>query len=194
MIRAVVFDFDGTLVLSNEVKRKVLIQYFSDLVLENQKVIQLISEGKLNRYQIFDAISSVEKKCDISKNKFFETLNIALEEAICRLPLRDGALPCLTKLRDKEIRLYLSSATPRINLINIVNKKGLTGYFRKTNGSPTSKITFIHELLDQGISQSEMIIFGDGIDDKESANMCGVQFCSAVSDNSFNELLRIVEK
>ncbi|MDA9354372.1 HAD family hydrolase [Amylibacter sp.] len=194
MIRAVVFDFDGTLVPSNHVKKKILTQHFSELVFDNQRAIELISAGNLNRYQIFDEISSDMKRCKITKDIFFAKLNIALEEAICQLPLRGDAMSCLTELRDKGIGMYLSSATPHVNLVNIVNKKALTGFFSKINGSPTSKINFIHELLDDGILQSEIIIFGDGIDDEESANICSVQFCSALSDNSFDELLRLVIK
>ena len=194
MKRAVVFDFDGTLVLSNHVKRKILTQHFSELVFDNQRVLELISVGKLNRYQIFDEISSDEKRCKITKDIFFKKLNIALEAAICKLPLRGDAMSCLTELRDKGIRMYLSSATPHENLVNIVNKKALTGFFNKINGSPNSKIKFIRELLDDGMLQSEIIIFGDGPDDEKSANICRVQFCSAIPDNSFNELLRLVKK
>jgi phosphoglycolate phosphatase-like HAD superfamily hydrolase len=190
MIKGIIFDFDGTLVPSNEVKTKILIDFFSQLISDKPLVIKLVTEGQLNRYEIFDRIVKFTGSQGKDKTEFFNDLDFHLENAICNLPEKNGVTNLFSALRNNHYGTFLNSATPLATLEKIIDCRKWSPYFDLINGAPVKKSDFISIVLKLGYSNNELLVFGDGSDDEDSAKVHRIEFVSARSDDAIYQLMK----
>ena len=172
---AVIFDFDGTLVLSNDLKREAMITAAESIGINKAAAESLLDSFIGDRYGWAEYLCGLSSK-SMSPNRMKLMVSKIINHAVFRAPLRPGALEYLHFLRDNRIAAFVSSATPSIDLEPVVKSFFSEDFFNGVfgGGNKTEVLHRIH--AEFGISKSNSLVIGDGVDDFESAHSFGCRF------------------
>jgi phosphoglycolate phosphatase-like HAD superfamily hydrolase len=174
MIRSVVFDFDGTLILSNEIKREGFFAAVSEINDGAAYMKVLLDNPEGDRYTIFNRFTDV---FGASADDLVKRYTDWCEERIVICPEREGASTVIQTLRQSRVNIHLNSATPIDSLRRIVLRRYGTGYFSSVYGGHGNKRENLEEILNkEQLPPSLLAMVGDGIDDREAAVAVGCQF------------------
>jgi phosphoglycolate phosphatase-like HAD superfamily hydrolase len=197
--QAIIFDFDGVVVESGEIKTQAFAElyrsYGEDIV---AKVVQFHTQnGGMSRYRKFrhfqqyflnlpPLTEAQEKELDIGFS------NLVVEAVIAAEPV-PGAIELIRQQAEK-IPLFVASGTPEIELKVIVERRGLAPYFKEVRGAPALKSTIIAEILSTYTLQAESVLMiGDAIADLEGAQANGTAFLGRVRPGDPNPFPASVE-
>lgn len=200
MIQAVVFDFDGVLVESVDVKteafRKLFLPYGADV--SEQVVAYHMAHGGLSRFEKFRYYFAnfirqpLTAKLEKELGERFS--HIVLEEVIAA-PYVAGAREALEALYRK-VPLFVASGTPDDELKLIVARRNMGKYFQGVYGAPEKKGDIVSRILARtGMAPDEMVFVGDAMTDYDAAMEHGVHFIGRRTRawNSFDGLnVRVV--
>jgi phosphoglycolate phosphatase-like HAD superfamily hydrolase len=135
--------------------------------------------GGMSRFDKFDYIyKNILKKPLTSQRKeeLSDQFSILVFEKILSAPFVQGAYEFLKKFHTS-IPLYVVSATPEHELIQIISRRGLTPFFHGIYGSPRKKRDCILEIIEQtGTGHSDIIFVGDAKNDLDAAVETGIRF------------------
>lgn len=181
MIKAVIFDFDGVLVESLDIKEVAFARLFES---EGETVVSSVIEyhrahGGVSRYDKFRYFYREILKRELSEVRFQELCSrfseLVLEEVV-KCPFVPGATEFLNAFAHT-LPCYITSATPESELSEILLRRGMTGFFRRVFGAPTSKADAVSAILaETGFMRHEAVYVGDALADYEAAKTNGVNF------------------
>ena len=177
-----IFDFDGTLVLSNEIKKKGFFECVKSFKNGNEILENIMkNDNNIDRFTIFKIIA--EKLCNkqdemidlyenLLKNYDFYTVN-----KIIKLRPVIGSIELLNHLRNLKKNLYINSATPYKSLVKTLNGREMTHYFDEIFGMENGKKENIKKIKKHSRSNKKSILMiGDGIDDMKAAEEFDISF------------------
>lgn len=174
MIRCVVFDFDGTLVLSNDIKREGFFAVVSTIPDGAAQMKAILSDSPGDRYAIFHRF--VEEKGG-DADVLVQCYTDWCEEQIVKCKERQGAETMVGTLRSSGISIYVNSATPTEPLCAIILRRFGAGYFNGVLGGHGGKGANLRAILArEHVLPSEIAMVGDGVDDRDAANVIGCHF------------------
>lgn len=186
MIACVVFDFDGVLVDSNEIKYQA---YFDAFTGEQPNLDHIIRRvhGRADGFDRFQLIREVLREAGTSADPkirevdqrataIAERYRLITEEKVSQCAEIPGASHALAVLH-KSLALYINSATPEDTLRQIVERRGWKHYFRDVMGGPHSKIDNLRRVIDRENVRPEQLLFiGDGRNDLAAAQAVACKF------------------
>lgn len=186
-LKAVVFDFDGVILESVDIKTRAFRILFQDHGAHLKRIVQLHRDNAgLSRYEKFQIIYRDFLKRPLPDeevrrlDRAFSGLVVA---EILACPLVPGAQEFLSHAV-LQWPLFVVSGTPQAELLEIVRRRGLDRYFRRVYGSPRSKEVLLHEILtDNGWSAEDLVFVGDGLTDYRAAAAVGIPFVARVANN-----------
>lgn len=186
--KLIIFDFDGVIADSVEVKT----QAFSELYSQhgNNVVKKVIAHhrknGGMSRFEKFiyyhrfflgRELSSF--KLNNLSNKFSKIVVQSVIEAN-EIP---GALNFLKKCNEEKKICIVNSATPLKEIKHIVKKRGLDKYFSAIYGSPKDKTKNLKNALKKfGLSPNDAVFFGDALSDYNAARNMVIDFVGVGSN------------
>jgi HAD superfamily hydrolase (TIGR01549 family) len=191
MIKAIIFDFDGVLVESVDVKTRAFARIFED---EGEEIVQKITDyhlknGGISRVNKFKHYYEEILKCPLSEKKLEElcsTFSRLVADEVVNSPYVNGAREFLEKFYCK-IDLYIVSGTPEDELKEIVRCRGMDVFFKNIFGSPRQKGEIARTIMKQnGYNAREVIFIGDSITDLKGAQDAGIGFIGRVADSRNN--------
>jgi len=195
MYELVIFDFDGTLVDSNEIKKNAFLDIASRDIHGKKLMNEILTHSNKDRNGIW---KEYVKKRDLKNNqmscatKLISEYSSVVNELVINAKEINGAIDLLTSLVLKKKYIVLSSATPSSDLSYIINKKGWGRFFDKVIGGPESKISRVKKIKNLFNVQYENIaIIGDGKDDKESADYFSCDFFQVGKNERFSKTEKI---
>ena len=172
--KAIIFDFDGVIAESVNVKTeafsKIYSEYGEDIV---KKVIaHHMSHGGISRYEKFKyyhkeflGIKLNKDDLIILSNKFSELVVNDVIDA----PYVPGALNFI-KNNYKKYKLFISTGTPQDEMIVILKKKNIDMYFQSVYGSPELKTNHVKDIMmNMDYKKEEIIFIGDADTDVKAA-------------------------
>tara|TARA_Y100000590_G_scaffold142430_1_gene163420 strand:- start:2048 stop:2710 length:663 start_codon:yes stop_codon:yes gene_type:complete len=178
---AIIFDFDGVIAESVEIKTEAFRDMYSSYGKE-------ISDSVVDHHLINGGMSRFEK-FPLYHNRFLgeklskEEIQILADQfsdiiinRVISCPLVNGALSLLDFLHAKKL-LFISTGTPEDEIKEIVQKRKLKQYFKEVFGSPSSKETHINHILKEyKLKKEETLYIGDAQTDLDAANTSQIDF------------------
>jgi len=193
MIKAVIFDIDGVIIESADIKTKAFKRLFEPDYPEKIDAIvgHHIENMGISRYVKFKYVYENILKLPLSNQKEKELgqkfSNIVLEEVL-NVEFVPGACEFL-KTNYKNYPLYAASGTPQQELDYIMKKRELAGYFKEIYGSPLQKTDIINNILSENNWACDDVVFvGDALSDLKAARQAGVRFIARITPGS-NDLM-----
>ena len=191
-IHLVVFDFDGTLVDSNTIKRDA----FYKLPPADTSFHALLDDYMKENYtatrqEILTAVCSTHYDDPDQARQAIEDGVQGYGETTTRMvidaPAIDGAEDMFQALKDQGCTLALNSGTPKDALQDIVTGRDWDHWFSAVLGAPISKAENILALTQQlGITPQNAVMVGDRETDRDGATGAGCHFVGLTRpDNDF---------
>ena len=186
MIRCVVFDFDGTLVDSNTIKRQAFLRIAAR---DGKEALMkdILEAEPGDRYAIFNKFSAARGGADSQRRteQLVQEYTRYCEEAIAVCPEMGGASVMLDELQREGLKLALNSATPTDALTAIVARRGWQNYFTYVLGSPASKAANLAYIVDAlSLENKEVVMVGDRRADQSGASEFDCPFIGVICADS----------
>jgi len=186
IFHAIIFDFDGVVAESGDIKTQAfaeLYRPYGDAVV-SEVVRYHTQNGGLSRYNKFryfqqhllngPTLTQEEEK---ELDRRFSELVV---EAVIAAEAVSGANE-LIRQQAERIPLFVASGTPEVELKVIVERRGLSPYFKQVRGAPKLKKTLIAEILsDYALNPETVLMIGDAMADYEGAAANGLAFLGRV--------------
>ena len=190
--RAIIFDFDGVVVESGEIKT----QAFANLYQEYGEAVMVevakyhVLNGGMSRYQKFRYFQEtlLEKPPLTAEEE--RQLDQRFSELVVEAVIASAPVPGAAELIQREagrIPLFVASGTPETELNTIVVRRGLRSYFTAVRGSPTPKQKLIADILTtHRLLPERVLMIGDALIDYQSAMVNNVAFIGRVRPGDQN--------
>ncbi len=188
-MKIIIFDFDGVLVDSVDIKTRAFARLFQDKSPEIVKAVVAhhLAHGSMSR---FDKIRYYYKEFlkqpltdDMLNSLCSRFAEIVVEEVI-RAPYIKGAKDFLDNY-SKLYECYVVSGTPEDELREIIKRRNMNNYFRGVYGAPRKKGEIIKEILDTtNCNPQEAVFIGDDLPDYDAVKVNGVKFIGVVGDEN----------
>lgn len=173
-VAAVLFDFDGTLVESLDVKINAfreLYAVFGEGIAEQAVAHYRANTGMPRNQRIAHCHNHLlgRETTDREVALLSEQFGGMVEDKVVASPWVPGAKEFLDA-HDGTYPLFIVSATPHAELERIVAARGMEGYFEGVYGSPPDKTAIIHDLISMyWFEPATVVMIGDGRADSEAA-------------------------
>jgi len=180
-IRALIFDFDGVICDSVDVKTQAFATLYSSYGLEIQKIVvnyHLLNGGisRFKKIKYFEEILLQKKTTEEEINILADKFSALVKEKVIASQYIKGA-DLFIKKYSNLIPQYICTGTPESEILEILKVKGIDIFFRSIYGSPKSKEKILNEIINVSeIKPSEMIYFGDAITDFNAAKKFKIPF------------------
>jgi phosphoglycolate phosphatase-like HAD superfamily hydrolase len=189
---AIIFDFDGVVVESGEIKTQAFANLYRDY---GETVMAEVAKyhvlnGGMSRYEKFRYFQEkLLEKPPLTPDEERQ-LDRRFSELVMEAVIASDAVPGAAELIRKEagrIPLFVASGTPEEELNTIVIRRGLASYFTAVRGSPTPKQRLIADILSvYGLSAERVLMIGDALIDYQSAQLNNVSFLGRVRPGDEN--------
>jgi phosphoglycolate phosphatase-like HAD superfamily hydrolase len=179
------FDFDGVLADSVEVKTRAFAEVFEP---HGTEVVRKV----IAHHRHYGGMTRVEKFRHYYSEYLDRNLNdaemadlchrfsqLVVDEVVAAPEIR-GAGEFL-KRWCSQLPCFVISAAPQKEIREIVQRRGMAGYFKEVLGAPVDKSKNLEILLAKyNLNPSRCFFFGDAESDYLAANHCGVEFFGIV--------------
>ncbi len=195
LYKAIMFDFDGVICESNDVKTDAFRKLFSVYPSYVERIVEYhkINLG-ISRFRKFEFIYKeiLKKELDEKEsNRLGEKFSEYVYSGVLASPFVQGAYEFLEK-HHKQLLLFIGSGTPQNEIISIVKRRKLDRFFRGVYGSPQTKSQIIkHILKEQDLGVKDVIFVGDSANDYEGAKEAGVKMIGRIQDNYPNPFISL---
>lgn len=184
-----VFDFDGTLVDSNPIKRRAFEACFSEFQAQREEIMAYCrGYNDVTRSEKFRTVYEQMLKIPYTpevERRLHRRFEEETTEAIVRAPEVPGATRFLEQVRCKH-RTALLSATPHSILLEILERRGWSKYFDLKRGAPVDKSVWLKEQQATGLNADQIVFFGDSPEDALAARRTGCRFMGVGSASLLN--------
>jgi phosphoglycolate phosphatase-like HAD superfamily hydrolase len=181
MISTVVFDFDGTLVDSNAIKRQGYFAVVAGHPGGAECMQAVLGRVTGDRRAVLTAYREAALKREAgplpSVDELVQNYGDHVDGQVSAAREVEGAAALLRELKRAGRRIYLSSATPLTSLRRILEQRQWLQYFDDVFGHPASKPETLRVILEvAGVKPRAVAVVGDGVDDRDSAASIGCAF------------------
>jgi phosphoglycolate phosphatase-like HAD superfamily hydrolase len=190
-IKAIIFDFDGVIVESMDLKTQAFIHLFGSYpegILK--KVVKLhLDNGGMSRYEKFRIIYKDYLKKDLSdveEKRLCADFSKFCFEKMLECPYVNGAEEFI-KNNFSKYMFFIVSGTPDEEINRIVDKRGLRKYFKGVWGTPGKKGELTKMILkNYNLKNNEVAFIGDAPTDYISAQEAKVNFIARINPAEYN--------
>jgi len=197
MIKAIIFDFDGVLVESVDIKTKAFAKLFES---EGKDVVEKVVDYHLknagvSRFEKFSYIYQNMLKRNLSEKTFAylcQQFSHFVVDEVVSAPYVKGAKEFLDSYSN-EYSCFVASATPQDEMEEIIERRKIQGCFKGIYGSPKKKEDIVREILaayNSVLIPRSSVYVGDAMSDYLAAKNNAVNFIARINNNEsiFNDI------
>ncbi len=180
-LEAIIFDFDGVLAESVNIKGDAFVELYKNESPDIQKQVLAYHEehGGVTRYDKIRYYETVLCGREINEKRVMEIasdFSDIVEDLVVKSPWVEGAKDFLEKYHSV-MPFYVASATPEEELRRIVENRGMNKYFKGIYGAPKKKSEHIFAVMSaNNYSAERVLMVGDAMTDYDAAVSAGVHF------------------
>ena len=198
-LKVIVFDFDGTLIDSNQLKYDAYFRLFDDSERHIRTIRSVLAE--MNEESRFATLEEILKRLGhVSSSELkrevygladkYNDIVLAGAKSCAELPGAETALEWLAK----HYKLYVSSTTPDVSLKKIVHFRGWGRFFVDVFGYPHEKSPTLQQIIErEKVNPSQVLVVGDGESDRSSAKKNSCLFLHVGKTFNFNRFRNYIE-
>ena len=179
-VKAVVFDFDGVILESADIKTEAYHDLFADRPEHQSAIVKYhlqnlgVSRFEKIRWVYRELLGEDLHPCEAER--LAERFSELVFQRVLSCEFVPGALDLLRQLEGR-IDCYVASGTPQSELDVIVDRRGLRRFFTAVWGAPRSKTDILTSLVSAlHLAPQQLLFIGDGRSDFDAAEATGVRF------------------
>ena len=180
-ISLVVFDCDGVIFDSVDVKTKA----FGRIVEEyGSEAVTLMNEyhlahGGVSRFRKFEWFYDEVLGRKISEDELqvlSQKFRQLVFQGVMYSPMVPGIMETLESLHGR-LPMYVASGTPNDELLQVLDARNLTCFFKGVYGAPPGKAELLRCIIEkEGVAANDTLMVGDSSTDLDAAQSCGTSF------------------
>ena len=193
MIKNIIFDFDGVIIDSIDIKTDAFLELYKEYGENIQKQIYKyhIENLGIDRFKKIKYFHNNFLNITINNeelNKLATIFSLNVFKKIIKCQFIEGAREFLENNKN-DYSLFISSGTPQEELENIIRLKNINEYFIDIYGSPLTKNQHVKNIKDKyNILDNETLFIGDASIDQKTAKNNNLYFIGIESNsNLFDE-------
>ena len=184
-LKCAIFDFDDTILYSEEMKNKEFYNISNQYSKVGSKFYQENIEKRLTRFQYFNNLSKlVIKNTLLNEEQNLLLYNVMLKKFsdnvsnnLKNCELINNIENFLKLLKEKNFKIFISSKSNRDDIVNTLKYKSLLNYFDDIYGNEKTKIEHFEKIMkDYNLNNQEICFFGDSHSDYEVAEHFNCDF------------------
>lgn len=177
-IETVVFDFDGTLVLSNDIKRNTFYDVVAGISGGAAALDAVFGGPHGDRYDVFaQFVGRISNGDAVLARNLADRYTALCDERIAVAPEVPGALETLVAFGARGMKSWIASATPEAPLVASIRRRNLFDHFSGVFGLPTTKIEALSDVMARtGFGPDQVLMVGDAEADRAAAASVGARF------------------
>ena len=178
LIKVIVFDFDGTLVDTNAIKRSVFYRVTAGISGAADALDRIFEDSNCgDRYDIFATLQAQLGPSEVDTVELAKAYGQRCEELILEMVAKSRVVEILDHLKAEGYILFVASATPQTDLVAMLDKTPLAGRFAAIYGRPAGKADILRRIMQEhDLPLSAVVMIGDGEDDLAAARAAGCGF------------------
>jgi HAD superfamily hydrolase (TIGR01549 family) len=180
-MKAIIFDFDGVILDSVDVKTKAFQQMYSiygDDVMRKVVDYHLLNGG-ISRYEKFKYFHKNFLNISISNaevDHMASEFSKIVFNKVCNSEYIQGALEFLNYSHDKYLT-FICTGTPESEIKKILESKKLIKFFNSVYGSPKTKVEIIKNIMiERNLNANEILFIGDAMTDYNASHETNLNF------------------
>ena len=191
MIKGIIFDFDGVIAESIQMKTDAFATLYSD---NGADIVQRVvshheANGGMSRFDKIKYYHKTFLNITLTEKEIMELadqFSILVIDKVTEAPYVPGALEYIQNIFIK-YKLFISTGTPIKEIIKILEGRNIAHYFTGVYGSPSKKKNHIMDIcIKYNLLPEEIIFFGDAKTDIEAAVHHNVQFVLRIHNYNYN--------
>ena len=191
MIKAVIFDFDGVIIESAQIKtaafRKLFEKEFPNQIEQIVKHhLQNMGTSRFVKFKyIYENILKLPLPKDLEESLGRKFSGIVFGESL-KAPFVPGAIEFLEENASR-YTFFIASGAPEEELLEIIRKRKIKHFFKKIYGSPEPKSSIVRKILqDNDLKPLEIVFVGDATSDLSTARENGVNFIARMNSENLD--------
>jgi len=191
MVKAILFDFDGVIAESMDIKTDAFARLFREFGPEIVKkvVAHHQAHGGVSRFEkirLYHEQYLGKVITDEELSAWCGRFSDLVLDAVVSSPYVPGALELLESCH-KKYSCFIITGTPQEEMEEILSRKGLNRFFIGVYGSPTTKTEIVKEIMSaHKFEPKEIVYIGDAMTDYEAAKGAGITFIGRVPEGKPN--------
>ena len=192
-IRVIVFDFDGTLVDSNEIKRRAYDAAFEVVPSVTARIADALRKhpDRDRRFIIESVVAQVRRRDNLTgeqarrlTRRALQTYSRACRQGVRAAPDFPGAAATLRRLA-RTYRLAVNSGTQQRQLRQLIRDRSWGAVIELIVGSPSTKERNLARVAARfKVTPAQMVLVGDSVLDARAAERFGCAFIFAAHRQS----------
>jgi phosphoglycolate phosphatase-like HAD superfamily hydrolase len=189
-LRAIISDFDGVILESNDVKTRAFAAVFAGFPEHADAMMAYhhahVSDSRFAKFRHFVTACLGRPAADPLVDQLATAFSAEMLRQIDSCPLVPGALAFLARAH-AAVPVFLASVTPQDELDAILKRRGLAGYFTRVYGCPPwSKVAAVRDIVGSFGRPEGVLFIGDSAGDQRAALEVGVEFIARDSGLPFD--------
>lgn len=188
MIKSIIFDFDGVILDSVDIKSEVFKEVFAPF---GKKILDYsinyhIKHGGISRFEKIKHILNLffeSREAKILEKSIINKFNFLIRKKVFKANFIKGAPEFLEK-NYNSFNMFISTGTPEKEIIEILKFKKIKHFFKAVYGSPDIKDIHVEKILKNNSEKiDEYVFIGDSKSDLITASKYKIKFIGIENKN-----------
>jgi len=188
-MKAIIFDFDGVILDSVNVKTKAFELLYADYGAEIQKKVVKyhLDHGGISRFEKFKYFHKNFLNIELNDDELIllgEKFSELVFEKVCASKYIPGSHDFLEFCNNKYLT-FICTGTPYTEIVKILSYKNLDKFFDHVYGSPMNKTNIINKIKNQyKLKDNEILFIGDAMTDYLASAETNINFIGIKNDDT----------